>query len=305
MRLIVVLSLLCVTGCSVGMAMSGKQAPNLGAIQIGSPRGIVELQLGPPTRTMMNADKTRTDIYQYEVGNESSAGRAAGHAVMDLLTLGLWEIVGTPIEASQGDTFQLMVNYDSQDKVASVNSVAVSPQEEFDDEYGEYDEEDSNRPSPLRPKQEDFAVDLGEDVGPKIEELAKQLSANIEQHGITRIAILPLHDLNHRVDRPVGNYLTDKLTNALYKTGTTKIVEQSQLDKVIGEMEVPHSGSYDGASGQKIGQLLGVDAVIIGSYVVLRTGTLEVNSRIITVETGEIVGVASVQIPKTAVATRL
>ena len=63
-------------------------------------------------------------MYEYEVGNEPSAGRAAGHAIMDLLTLGLWEIVGTPIEASQGDTFNLMLRYDERDTVIAVNSVA-------------------------------------------------------------------------------------------------------------------------------------------------------------------------------------
>jgi hypothetical protein len=33
------------------------------------------------------------------VRNEPSAGRAIGHGVMDVLTLGLWEIVGTRLKA--------------------------------------------------------------------------------------------------------------------------------------------------------------------------------------------------------------
>ena len=45
----------------------------------------------------------RVDLYEYEIGNKPSAGRAIGHGVMDILTLGLWEIIGTPIEGFQGE----------------------------------------------------------------------------------------------------------------------------------------------------------------------------------------------------------
>jgi hypothetical protein len=111
-------------GCSVGMAMSGKNSPNLGLIRVGASRGEVELTLGPPIKTTsIDADR-RIDIYKYEVGNESSAGRAAGHAVMDLLTLGLWEIVGTPIEGFQGEEHNLSIAYGKDDKVISINSIA-------------------------------------------------------------------------------------------------------------------------------------------------------------------------------------
>jgi len=109
-------------GCSVGMAMSGKQQPNLGMIQVGASRGEVELTLGSPIDTVTLRDGNRMDVYAYEIGNEPSAGRAAGHAVMDLLTLGLWEIVGTPVEASTGNKKLLNIAYDKDDRVLSINS---------------------------------------------------------------------------------------------------------------------------------------------------------------------------------------
>ena len=79
------------------------------------------------------------------------------------------------------------------------------------------------------------------------------------------------------------------------------MVERSQLDKVIEELHLTMSGRFDEASVQRIGKLLGVDAVIVGSYTELGTHTVEVNSRVIHVETGEIVGVGTVQIPTGAV----
>lgn len=113
-----------INGCSVGMALSGKREPELGAIRIGATRGEVELQLGSPVE-VREENKKRTDIYEYEIGNQPSAGRAIGHGIMDVLTLGLWELVGTPIEAIHGEKKRLVITYDEQDIVTRVGSIAV------------------------------------------------------------------------------------------------------------------------------------------------------------------------------------
>ena len=99
------------------MALSGKKEPSIGAIRVGSTRGEVEMHLGSPTTSTTLEDGTRVDIHEYELGNEPSGGRAVGHGVMDVLTLGLWEVVGTPIEGFQGETRQLTVTYDKNDCV--------------------------------------------------------------------------------------------------------------------------------------------------------------------------------------------
>lgn len=113
---------LAVSGCSVGMAMSGKKAPDLGQVKVGATRGEVELQMGPPTQSHIDELGRRIDVYDYEVGNEPSPGRAVGHAVMDVLTLGIWEIVGTPVEGFTGEEFRLSVTYNEQDRVERVSS---------------------------------------------------------------------------------------------------------------------------------------------------------------------------------------
>ncbi len=123
MRIVVFLILLLILeGCSVGMAMSGKEEPNLGMVQVGASRGEVELTLGSSGKVVTLDDGNRMDVYEYEIGNKPSAGRAAGHAVMDLLTLGLWEVVGTPIEAFQGDKRILHLIYDKDDRVLKINT---------------------------------------------------------------------------------------------------------------------------------------------------------------------------------------
>lgn len=110
------------SGCSVFMAASGKREPNLSMIIIGAHRAEVELQLGSPRTTLANAGgQYRTDTYEYELDNEPSAGRAVAHGVMDLLTLGLWEVVGTPVEAFKGEKRQMVITYGPDDRVAGIN----------------------------------------------------------------------------------------------------------------------------------------------------------------------------------------
>jgi hypothetical protein len=110
------------SGCSVGMALSGDENPDLGAIKVGSTRGEVEMHLGSPVRSSSGENGTRTDIYEYGVGNEPSAGRAVAHGFADVLTLGLWEVAGTPIEAGQGETYEATVTYDERDRVAGIKT---------------------------------------------------------------------------------------------------------------------------------------------------------------------------------------
>ncbi len=115
---ILVMALL-LNGCSVGMALSGKPDANLSFLDIGKSRDIVILNLGSPTESLTTAEG-RTDIYHLERGNSPNAGRAAAHAIMDVVTLGIWEAVGTPIEGLTGEEYKLTVDYDKNNKVIKV-----------------------------------------------------------------------------------------------------------------------------------------------------------------------------------------
>lgn len=126
MRNLLLLLSLILSGCSVGMALSGQPDPNISALAEGQERDIVILNLGQPTKTML-ADNKQVGIFELERGNEQSVGRATGHAIMDLLTLGGWEIIGTPIEGFAGDTITLQIEYDNENKVKSVKTLESQP----------------------------------------------------------------------------------------------------------------------------------------------------------------------------------
>lgn len=123
---ILVISLLVLQACSVGMAMSGKESPDLGALGLQKSRGEIELHLGSPIKTSYPKKGIRVDTYEYEIGNEPSAGRAIGHGVMDVLTLGAWEIIGTPIEGITGDKYHAIVTYNSKDLATDIKTKKIT-----------------------------------------------------------------------------------------------------------------------------------------------------------------------------------
>jgi hypothetical protein len=110
------------SGCSVRMAASGTDEPNLAACRIGASMTEIERELGAPVRTRDLPAGGQECIYEYELGNAPSPGRAAAHATLDVLSLGLWELVGTPYEAIGGSKYQLIVVYDDEGRATEIIS---------------------------------------------------------------------------------------------------------------------------------------------------------------------------------------
>ena len=135
----------------------------------------------------------------------------------------------------------------------------------------------------------------------RLTELANHFALEIKAHHLSRVAVLPLVDVSRPAMTPLGNYLTERITNEVYKTGSTRVIERSQLDTVIKELSLTMSGKFDETSVKSIGRMLAVDAVIMGTYAEIGAHTLELNTRIVNVETAEVFGASTVQIPKVAV----
>lgn len=109
--LFVLLSLSTLQGCSAVMAASGKRESDVAALQKGDNKSMVVAKIGhQPLRVAKQGNK-EIEIYEIEKGNEPSVGRAIAHGTLDLFTLGLWEVVGTPLEATNGEKSYLTVVY--------------------------------------------------------------------------------------------------------------------------------------------------------------------------------------------------
>ena len=63
----------------------------------------------------------------------------------------------------------------------------------------------------------------------------------------------------------VGKGVTDLLVTYLVKDGTYSVIERKALDLIMKEQNFSNSDRADASSAAKIGKLLGVDAIIVGS----------------------------------------
>ncbi|HVP52169.1 MAG TPA: CsgG/HfaB family protein [Terriglobales bacterium] len=121
-------------------------------------------------------------------------------------------------------------------------------------------------------------------------------------------------------DVDVGKGMTNLLVKYLVKDGTYSVIERGSLDKILAEQNFSNSDRANPNSAAKIGKLLGVDAIIVGSVTQFGNETkntgvggsgggwggyglggfkhkdskaiVAVDARIVNIDTAEIMGVA-------------
>ena len=99
----------------------------------------------------------------------------------------------------------------------------------------------------------------------------------------------------------MGAIVAEWFITAFVKAGRFDVVERGLINKILEEQKLSMSGVVDDTTASQIGKLLGVEAIISGSVLKLQN-VLEINARIIDVETGSIKAAENV---KSAVAIRL
>jgi len=119
----------------------------------------------------------------------------------------------------------------------------------------------------------------------------------------------------------IGKGISDLLVRNLVKDGTYRIIERKDIDKILAEQNFSNSDRADATSAAKIGKILGVDAIIVGSITQFGNDThntnvggggggwggfgiggfshkkskaiVQVDARIVNIDTAEIMGVAT------------
>lgn len=113
------------------------------------------------------------------------------------------------------------------------------------------------------------------------------ISSSIAQ---TRIAVVDFESKG--VSETEVSALTDRLRDELFKTGKYKVLERAMMEEILKEQGFQLSGCTSDECVIEIGKLVGVEQIIGGS--ISKIGSVySVSSRIISVETGEILQVAN------------
>ena len=94
--------------------------------------------------------------------------------------------------------------------------------------------------------------------------------------------------------KDMGSIVAEWFITALVKTGRFDVVERAMLQKILNEQKMGLSGVIDEKTATKLGKILGVKVIISGSVMKLQD-ILEVNARIIDVESASIIAAENVK----------
>ncbi|MBI2823655.1 MAG: hypothetical protein HYX69_03065 [Planctomycetia bacterium] len=114
------------SGCAAFKASQQPAKKNLGVLSQGTPRTHVIAELGAPVWSDNRGPDT-VDVFAFKQGycKPVKAGRALVHAAGDVMTFGLWEVVGIPAETLiDGTDVKVEVHYDHDQVVERVDVIA-------------------------------------------------------------------------------------------------------------------------------------------------------------------------------------
>ena len=99
----------------------------------------------------------------------------------------------------------------------------------------------------------------------------------------------------------LSTYLAEELTQALdaLPGKPLSIVERTQLEAIINEMQIGASGILNPETTKSIGQISGVKALMVGTITQIGD-RVRVNARLVATETGILMASAAVSVPRTS-----
>ena len=121
----------------------------------------------------------------------------------------------------------------------------------------------------------------------------KRAKASVGEKSVERVgdrmtvAVFPFQSKGKNQD--LGHIIMDKLTTALFNQDRFRVIERSQLERILAEQKLGMSGILDESKAAQLGKGIGVDAIILGSVAEESKGDLSIYARAIDTESAIIV----------------
>lgn len=130
-------------------------------------------------------------------------------------------------------------------------------------------------------------------------EMAEELSLKAKAGGVQRVAVLYFESVTGSGGAS-GRVVQERLISAFVKQGIVSVIERERLEALKKELTLGMTGLMDESTTKRIGKVLGVDGLVLGSLTDLgKGGNLEANARLVAVETGEVLGAVTKKFQKT------
>jgi TolB-like protein len=117
----------------------------------------------------------------------------------------------------------------------------------------------------------------------------------------TKIAVLDFSQQGRELTKDMGRIAAEWLITGLVETGRFDVVERRLLEKIMEEHKLGMTGVVDANSVAQLGKILGVKTIVSGTILSF-DDMVEINARLINVETASIIAAEKV---KASSATRL
>ncbi len=102
------------------------------------------------------------------------------------------------------------------------------------------------------------------------------------------IAVFPF--LNKGASKNLGEIVLDKFITALFNLERFKVIERSQLERILAEQKLGLSGIIDASTAAEVGKGIGVDAIVLGSVALGTDGSsVSLDARAIDTESATII----------------
>ncbi len=135
-----------------------------------------------------------------------------------------------------------------------------------------------------------------QDVRTGVEQLAAQIASGAPEGRQLRVAVADFPDLQN-VTSDLGRYIASRLTTRLAQSPKFSVIERQRLSQVLAELKFSMSELVDPAKAKRLGQMAGVEAIVVGTVSDLGN-QVDLDARMIEIETNRMLLGATVTISK-------
>lgn len=131
-----------------------------------------------------------------------------------------------------------------------------------------------------------------------LESMAARLAKGAVKLDSRRVAVLTFTYPDGAISTG-SSLVAETLTTQLVGRKKITVIERSQLSKILSEQRLELSGVTESSGTDKLGRILGVDAIVTGTLQDTLNGPTHVNARMIRATTGEVLAAAAANIDRT------
>jgi TolB-like protein len=132
----------------------------------------------------------------------------------------------------------------------------------------------------------------------EIKTISQELAKKIEEAGKKSIAVVDFNDLQGNITE-LGRFLAEEFSTALVSSGKGfEVVDRTHLKSILAEHKLSTTGLIDPQTARKLGQIVGVEAIITGTITPFGD-SVRLSVKVLVTDTAKVITASTGNIPKT------